>query len=455
MPHALIIEDDPDSLRGLSRIAQADGFTVDTAHDLASARGVLARCVPDIVLVDVNLPDGIGLDLLPELPQIVPGKMVPTVIMTGNATAEGAVASLRLGVWDYLAKPVDTGRLRNLLGRVPRPADLYSEVEGLRTALREMGRFGDMVGRSPVMQRLYDTMAKIAPIEADIMIFGESGTGKELAARTLHQLSGRRKGPFVGLNCGAISPSVIESTLFGHERDAFTGATVTHVGVFEQARGGTLFLDEITEMPLAQQVKLLHILETRRFARLGSKISIDADFRLISATHDDPEQAVSANAVYPDLFHRFNAFPLTLPPLRERGDDVVLLATYFVDQLNQAGHQNKYLSPSCYPALLKHTWPGNVRELRSQLERSFIVADSVIENFEFEVNRAARGPASIASANGTAVVVKVGTQLADAERQLIEAAMKSTSGVRSKAAQMLGISPKTLYNKLKQFEANV
>jgi two-component system response regulator HydG len=455
MPHALIIEVDLDSLRGLSRIAQADGFTVDTAHDLASARGVLARCVPDIVLVDVNLPDGIGLDLLPELPQLVPGKMVPTVVMTGNATVEGAVASLRLGVWDYLAKPVDIGRLRNLLGRVPRPADLSAEVESLRTTLREMGRFGDMIGRSPVMQRLYDTIAKIAPIEADIMIFGESGTGKELAARTLHQLSGRRKGPFVGLNCRAISPSLIESTLFGHERDAFTGATVTHVGVFEQARGGTLFLDEITEMPLEQQAQLLHILETRRFARLGSKISIDADFRLISATDHDPQQAVSANTVYPDLFHRFNAFPLTLPPLRERGDDVILLATYFIDQLNQTGHQNKYLSPSCYPALLEHTWPGNVRELRSQLERSFIVADSIIENFEFDVNGAARESASVASANGTAVVVKVGTQLADAERQLIEAAMKSTSGVRSKAAQMLGISPKTLYNKLKQFEANV
>jgi two-component system response regulator HydG len=455
MPHALIIEDDLDNLRGLARIAQADGFTVDTAHDLASARGALARCVPDIVLVDVNLPDGIGLDLLPELPQLVPGKMVPTVVMTGNATAEDAVASLRLGVWDYLAKPVDVGRLRNLLGRVPRPADLHAEVEGLRTTLREMGRFGDMIGRSPAMQRLYDTIARIAPIEADVMIFGESGTGKELAARTLHQLSGRRKGLFVGLNCGAISPSLIESTLFGHERGAFTGATVTHVGVFEQARGGTLFLDEITEMPLEQQAKLLHILETRRFARLGSQISIDADFRLISATHHDPQQAVSTNTVYPDLFHRFNAFPLTLPPLRERGEDIVLLATYFIDQLNRAGHQNKYLSPSCYRALLEHAWPGNVRELRSQLERSFIVADSVIEHFEFDVNGAARESASVGSANGTAVIVKVGTQLADAERQLIEAAMKSTSGVRSKAAQMLGISPKTLYNKLKQFETNV
>src|ERR1700731_4010186 len=223
MPHALIIEDDPNSLRGLSRIARTAGFTVDPADNLSSARAALARAVPDIVLVNANLPDGIGLDLLPELPQLAPGRSVPIVVMTGNATVESAAASLRLGVWDYLVKPVDVGRLPKLLARVPRSGDLHTEIENLRAALREMGRLGDMIGRSPPMQRVYDLIEKVAPTEANVMISGESGTGKEVAARTLHQLSRRRKGPFVTLNCGAISPDLIESVLFGSERGTGTG----------------------------------------------------------------------------------------------------------------------------------------------------------------------------------------------------------------------------------------
>jgi DNA-binding NtrC family response regulator len=454
MPHALIIEDDPNSLRGLTRIAQADGFTVDAVGSLAAARAILVNTVPDIVLVDVNLPDGIGLELLSELPQLAPGRTVPIVVMTGNATVESAIASLRLGVWDYLLKPVDVVHLRSLLARVPRSSDLHVEVENLRATLRGMGRFGDMVGRSPIMHRVYDLIAKVAPTEANVMFAGESGTGKEVAAHTLHQLSRRSKGPFVALNCGAIAPNLIESALFGHERGAFTGAETAHVGVFEQAGGGTLFLDEITEMPLDQQVKLLRILEARTFSRLGSKQVLNADFRLISATNRDPEAAVAAYTLRLDLYHRINTFPLTLPPLRVRGEDIILLATRFIEELNQAEGQNKHLSQSCYPALLRYAWPGNVRELRNQLQRSFIMADQVINPSDLDL------PADVVSTEIGAtheepvVAIAAGSDLALAERRLIEAAVRRAEGVRSRAAQMLGISPKTLYNKLKLYESN-
>ena len=452
MPHALIIEDDPNSLRALTRIAQTDGFSVDQAANLTAARAALKQTVPDIVLVDVNLPDGLGLDLLPELPELAPGRTVPIVVMTGNATLETAVESLRLGVWDYLIKPVDVTRLRNLLARVPRTGDLHAEVENLRRTLRDMGRFGAMIGRSAAMQKVYDHIGRVAPTEANVFIRGESGTGKEVAARTIHELSRRAKGPFVALNCGAIAANLIESALFGHERGSFTGATGTHLGVFEQAAGGTLFLDEVTEMPADQQVRLLRILETRTFYRLGGKQLLNADFRLISATNREAEQAVRENRLRLDLYHRLNTFPVTLPPLRARGDDIVLLAQRFLDELNAAEATSKHFAPRAHAALTQHSWPGNVRELRNVIQRAYILADDVIESIEYD-NFSAEPIAETAAeiVSGTAVI-PAGTPLADAERKLIEAAMVAADGVRTKAALMLGISVKTLYNKLKSFE---
>jgi DNA-binding NtrC family response regulator len=453
MPHALIIEDDPNSLRALTRIAQKDGFSTDEAADLAQARACLNKTVPDIVLVDVNLPDGLGLDLLPELPEFAPGRSVPVVVMTGNATLETAVESLRLGVWDYLDKPVDVTRLRNLLARVPRTGDLHAEVETLRRTLRDMGRFGEMVGRSPAMQKVYDHLGRVAPTEANVFICGESGTGKEVAARTVHQLSRRAKGPFVALNCGAIAANLIESALFGHERGAFTGATHAHAGLFEQAAGGTLFLDEITEMPADQQVKLLRILETRTFHRVGGKETLNADFRLISATNREPERAVRDNVLRLDLYHRLNTFPVLLPPLRARGDDLARLAQRFLDMLNETERTTKHFSATALARLATHGWPGNVRELRNIVQRAYILADEVIEAIEFDpTNLAPETTAAPAAMPANAALIPAGTPLADAERQLIEAAMAASDGVRTRAASMLGISVKTLYNKLKSFD---
>ena len=274
MPHALIVEDDPNSLSGLTALLAADGFSVDTATSLAEARTALGRSIPDVVLVDLNLPDGSGFDLLQHLPQQQPNGSLPVIVLTGNATVESAIEGLRHGIWDYLLKPINIPRLRSLLARIPRPYELIDEVQSLRASLRHLGRFGALVGRSDAMQHVYDMIEHNARTETAVLFSGEAGTGKKLAARTLHDLSRRRKGPFVSFDCRTIAQAgrhgaSLDSVLFGHERGAFDGAERRESGLFEQAGGGTLFLDEITALPLVLQEALLHALDSQNFMRIG------------------------------------------------------------------------------------------------------------------------------------------------------------------------------------------
>ncbi|CBW74326.1 Transcriptional regulator [Mycetohabitans rhizoxinica HKI 454] len=271
MPHALIVEDDPNSLSGLSAILSTDGFSVDTAATLVEARAALQRFIPDVVLVDLNLPDGSGLDVLHSLPS-QPDGATPVIVMTGNATVESAIEGLRHGIWDYLLKPVNIPRLRSLLARIPRPYELTEEVQNLRAALRRVGRFGSMIGRGAAMQQVYDTIERIAPTEAAVLIVGEPGTGKEIAARTLHEMSRRKKSPLVKLDGAAASHAGAEpweSMLFGHQRGAFDGAETNEAGVLERAAGGTLFIDRVDLLPAAQQEALARALGVRTFRRMG------------------------------------------------------------------------------------------------------------------------------------------------------------------------------------------
>ncbi|KMQ79340.1 Nitrogen regulation protein NR(I) [Candidatus Burkholderia pumila] len=329
MPHALIVEDDPNSLSGLSAILTADGFSVDTATTLAEARGVLTSFIPDVVLIDLNLPDGSGLDLLLSLPSHTPDGALPVIVMTGNATVESAIEGLRHGIWDYLLKPVNIPRLRSLLARIPRPYELTEEVQALRTTLRGLGHFGEMLGRSPAMQHVYDLIEHTAPTEAAVMIFGEPGTGKKIAARTIHELSRRRKGPFVTFDCSATRDQMVngaqrsmESVLFGHGRNAYAGAENREPGLLEQAGGGTLFLDQIDSLPAAQQEALLRSLDSQTFMRVGGSNPIMTDFRLIAASRLPGREAVASGALREDLFQRLSASSIMLPPLRERDDDI-------------------------------------------------------------------------------------------------------------------------------------
>ncbi|TCS34695.1 DNA-binding NtrC family response regulator [Paucimonas lemoignei] len=317
------------------------------------------------------------------------------------------------------------------------------------TALQEMrggGHFGLMMGAAPAMQKLYHHIARVAPTDATVLLLGESGTGKELAAQSIHAFSLRQKQPFIAVNCGAISPQLIESEIFGHEKGSFTGAERQHKGYFERANGGTLFLDEITEMPIDLQVKLLRVLESGSFMRIGSAQEIACDVRVIAASNRDPEQAVAEGKLRLDLYHRLNVFPIYIPPLRERGEDVALLAQYFLDELNAAHGTAKILTPDALNNLAERKWPGNVRELRNHVQRAYILADQVIS-----VSTLAPDFEESPSAKGMTLAVPVGTSLAEVDRQIIFATLKLCDGVKKRAAAILGISLKTLYNRLEEY----
>ncbi len=442
MPHVLIVDDDLNTREALVEITAAEGFTTAVAGNIRDAQIQIGRRRPDVVLIDLKLPDGNGLDLFSDIES---RSTTEIVLITGHASLETAVDALRLGAADYLTKPINFRRLKALLSRVPRTADLKTEIGALRTELRRLGHFGQMLGAAPVMQKLYNHIGRVAPTEATVLLLGESGTGKELAAQTIHDLSLRQKQPFLPVNCGAISPQLIESEIFGHEKGSFTGADRQHKGYFERANGGTLFLDEITEMPIELQVKLLRVLETGAFMRIGSNQELETDVRIIAATNRDPEDAITEGKLRLDLYHRLNVFPLKIPPLRARGADVELLAQHFLDELNAAHGTAKVMSPDGLDCLADYHWPGNVRELRNYMQRAFILSDQLID-------AAALAPTMTSqSSGGLTLSIPVGTSLADVDRKLIFATLELCGGVKKRAADILGISLKTLYNRLEEY----
>jgi two-component system response regulator AtoC len=451
MPHATIIDDDPDFLEAISEVVRQHGFSIETARTLAEARSLLAARIPDLALIDLSLPDGDGSQLLRQLSD------VPTdvVMITGHATVDSAVKALRDGAVDYLTKPVDVQRLQAILVNVARRRELSEQVDDLRNELRRLGRFGALVGASPSMQDLYDLIARVAPTNATVLVQGESGTGKEVVAQTIHQISRRRKSPFVALNCGAVSPQLIESELFGHERGSFTGADRQHRGYFERAGGGTLFLDEVTEMPLELQVKLLRTLESGTVVRIGGEKELPVDVRIIAATNRNPHEAVEAVKFRADLLYRLSVFPLQLPPLRDRGADIDLLAETFLAQMNREEKANKALGRGALDLLRRYHWPGNVRELKNVMHRAFILADQEIDasclpTLTGDGALDAPPPAG-ATATGPTIVLRPGTSIADAERRLIFATLEAYDGNKEQAARILGISLKTLYNRLNAY----
>jgi len=308
------------------------------------------------------------------------------------------------------------------------------------------GRFGSMLGAAPAMQKFYHHMARVAPTDATVLLLGESGTGKELAAQTIHALSLRQNEAFLPVNCGAISPQLIESEIFGHEKGSFTGAERQHKGYFERANGGTLFLDEITEMPPELQVKLLRVLESGSFMRIGSNQEIASDVRVIAASNRDPGQAVAEGKLRLDLYHRLNVFPLCLPPLRERTDDVALLVRHFLDELNTVHGTAKVMTPEALASLISRNWPGNVRELRNHIQRAYILADQTIGVATLTPDLAERE-----SHGGLTLAIPVGTSLAEVDKKIIFATLQLCDGVKKHAAEILGISLKTLYNRLQEY----
>ena len=441
MLHALIVDDDPSFQLGLAASVRLEGFATATASSLAAAREELSKGIPDVLFIDLHLPDGCGLELLREL------KAPPqTVLITGQASLETAVGALREGVADYLTKPVDFARVKIILANVTRTRELEEEIGRLRGELRKLGRFGSLIGTAPAMQKVYDLIARVAKTDATTLITGETGTGKEIVAQTIHQLSRRHREPFLPVNCGAVSPTLIESALFGHERGSFTGADRLHKGYFERAHRGTLFLDEITEMPLELQVRLLRVLETSEVVRVGGTEPIKVNVRVIAATNRQPEQAVADGKLREDLLYRLNVFPIQLPVLWDRREDVEPLAEHFLGLLNKEEGTSKVFSSAALERLRTHRWPGNVRELRNVVQRAFILAEDTIG-----VDALPLGV--VDKPSGSTLVLRVGISAAETERRLILATLESLEGDKQKAADVLKISIKKLYNRLREYRA--
>jgi DNA-binding NtrC family response regulator len=467
MPHALIVDDDVDAATTLRELIASKAFTVATAHTLRDANRQIALQQPDVVLLDLQLPDGSGMDLFKD-PQLVANSEI--VLITGHASLETSIQALRLGAADYLIKPINLRQLQGVMSRIMKPAALKAEVETLTARLEDSGRFGHLWGRTPAMRRVYEQISRVAGTGVTVFVTGESGTGKELVAQTVHELSRRRKQPFLPVNCGAISPNLIESEIFGHEKGSFTGADRQHLGFFERANGGTLFLDEITEMPQELQVKLLRVLETGRFMRVGSTTSQEADVRVIAATNRRPDEAVACGKLREDLLYRLNVFPIELPPLRDRLADVPLLAEHFLNLIGQQEGKKKRFDPSAITRLSAHRWPGNVRELRNAVQRAYVMAvgeriddewlpdviggtptpPSVEEPANDVASAAAQAPARSA-ASSPSISLPIGTSMADAERAIILATLRHHHHHKERTAAVLGISLKTLYNRLKDY----
>jgi len=452
-PLALLVEDDAVFRTSLAALVRAAGWAVAEASDVATARRTLERISPDLVVLDLELPDGHGLELRLDS-ALTPD--TPFIVVSGDTSEAARRAALRRGAADYLTKPVEPERFGAVLHAIQAGRPLRAQVAELKASLREVGRYGPMVGRSAAMQEVYDLLGRVSPTGVPVLILGESGTGKELVARTIHEMSPRVRAPFVEVNCGAIPPTLIESKLFGHEKGSFTGADRRHHGVFEQAEGGTLFLDEIGEMPAELQVRLLRVLETARFVRVGGQEPLSVDVRILAATNRDPRRAIAEGRLREDLFHRLNVFPIHLPPLRDRMEDVELLARHFLKEINTQEARTKRLGADALLRLESAAWSGNVRELRNVLQRAWILADDVITADDVRLFGTEGPVLATPVRDGEApdvVEIPVGTTVAEAERRLVLATLARCGGNKRVTAEMLGISVRTLYSRLQSYGA--
>lgn len=432
-PSALLVDDDRAFLHRASAQAQAKGFEVMLASTLQDASRAIAQPWPlDLLLIDLMLPDGSGMELIDRLDSSL---CVELVAVTGCRDQPSALQANRLRIDDYMVKPVEEARLDALLDRALHRASLRNR--------HRLAQCGAMSGAAPCMQHLFKLIRRIAPTDHTVLLHGESGTGKELAAEALHALSGRR-GRLVAVNCGAMPPDLLGSLLFGHERGSFTGATREHAGFFEQAQHGTLLLDEFTEMPPPMQAYLLRALENRAVTRLGAQQQRQFDVRVIAACNRQPLLAVREGQLRPDVYYRLCEFPIALPPLRERGQDAVLLALHFLERLNDRYATRCVLSDQSLAYIRAYAWPGNVRELKHAVQRAYLMAEDGRLDMAQEIGL-----------HEPLYVEQPGSwreqTLEEIERNAIEQALRHCGNDKTRAARLLGISVKTIYNKLLRY----
>jgi DNA-binding NtrC family response regulator len=440
---------------------RAWGFQTETACDGQDALEKLAISTPNVILTDLKMPRVDGFELLRHINS--EGPRIPAIVLTAFGSLETAIETIHnLGAFWFLEKPIQPAALRVLLDRALSLGKLQRKTEVLERTLASNGSLVDMVGSSAVMKQVFSLISQVAPSKAAVLVTGESGTGKELVARAIHALSPRANGPFVAVNCAAMPEALMESELFGHEKGAFTGAVERRAGCFELAEHGTMLLDEIGDMPVATQAKLLRVLEDSKVRRLGARSEVTVDVRIIAATNKSLEEAIKKGEFREDLFYRLNVFQIHLPALRDRMDDVAGIATKLVESLNKK-HDCRAtdLSSEAMASLMSHRWPGNIRELRNALERAVILAgEGTIkqEHLPISLRPSAAGSIAAKSASSMAVganalLLEVGMTVEEGERLLILRTLEHTKNNKTRAAEILGISLKTLFNKLKEYGA--
>ncbi|MBI5208371.1 MAG: sigma-54-dependent Fis family transcriptional regulator [Elusimicrobia bacterium] len=438
----VLLVDDEDKLRKyLRKEFERQGYKFHDAGERAGAVALLAAERVDVVLLDIVLPGTGGMDILKELRKEHPEAQV--IMLTGNATVETAVEAMKMGAYDYLTKPYNLSELMLLVDRAFGESRLRRENEVLRLQLAREGRSRDFVGRDPKLAELRAVVKRVAPTASPVLITGETGTGKELVARLIHETGGHADGPFVAVNCSAFQETLLESELFGHERGAFTDAVSQKKGLIEMADGGTLFLDEIGTMAIGMQAKLLRFLDHGEYRRVGGTRVMRATARIVSATNQDLAQAIKGGRFREDLLYRLNVVSVQVPPLRERKGDIALLVEHFVAKGSAAhGRGGRRLSPAAIERLMAYHWPGNVRELENVIERSMVMAEGDVV-----------GPGDIVMPAGAVPLEPEGgaASLAAVEKAYILEVLARTDGNKTKAAAILGVDVKTLYNKLKGY----
>jgi DNA-binding NtrC family response regulator len=441
----LIVDDEANARTALAELLRDEGYAVETAADGFKALPKLDDFAPDVVVTDLKMPGMSGLELMEKVRERDANCVV--IVMTAFGAIETAVQAMRQGAADYLTKPVNVDELSLVLKRELERKRLRTEAGQLRERLSERHRISNIIGSSPPMQQVFDTVLQVAPSRASVLITGESGTGKELIAAAIHEHSPRAKGPFVKLHCAALAESLLESELFGHERGAFTGAIGRREGRFEQANGGTIFLDEIGEISPATQVKLLRFLQEHEFERVGGNQTIKVDVRIVAATNRDLLQRVKDNHFREDLYYRLNVVSIEMPALRERPSDIPLLASHFLQKYaRENGKTVDGFTDDALSQLANYAWPGNVRELENAVERAVVVAKKPrigVEDLSPAIATAARRPDGMPAIPGST--------MDDLERFAILKTLEHTGGSTSRAAEMLGISPRTIQYRLQQY----
>jgi DNA-binding NtrC family response regulator len=452
----LIVEDEPHALMGLAELISGWGYRTETACDGIEGWEKAVAWDPAIVVTDLKMPRMDGIGLLTKLSEGGSGlnANLAVVVLTAMGSIELAVEAMKLGAYDFLQKPVDATRLKTILANATRQRETAIELEVARRRLRESGVLGRLVGSSRAMREIFGMIEQIAPSNVPVLITGESGTGKELVARTLHELSPRKARPFVAVNCAAIPETLIESEIFGHEKGAFTGAVERRAGCFELASEGTLLLDEIGEMPSGTQAKLLRVLEERKYRRLGARTEQDADVRVLAATNRDPNHAVAQGHLRADLFYRLNVFNIHMPPLREHLEDLPAMADAMIGEMNQKhGRRVSGVAASMLDRMMGYNWPGNARELRNAIERAVILCQdgAPLDAGHLPPGFGKGQSPAVAGSDAGAISLEVGTTVDEAERLLIVRTLEATGQNKTRAAEILGVSLKTLHNKLKVY----